>query len=32
MGKFRKFNDEISGKYFKYIIITYVDFEKKQKH
>ena len=31
MGKVRKFNGEISGKYFKYIIIAYVDFEKKQK-
>lgn len=32
MEKVIKFDDEISGKYFKYIIISYVDFKKKQKN
>ena len=31
MEKFRKFDDEISGKYFIYTTIAYIEFEKKQK-
>jgi len=32
MEKVRKFDDEISGKYFKYITTAYINFEKKQKN
>ena len=32
MEKVRKFDDEISGKYFRYTTIAYIDFEKKQKN
>lgn len=32
MEKVREFDDEISGKYFKYIIISYVDFKKTKKY
>lgn len=32
MEKVRKFDDKISGEYFKYITIAYIDFEKKQKN
>ena len=32
MEKVRKFDDEISGKYFRYTTIAYIEFEKKQKN
>lgn len=32
MEKVRKFDDEISGKYFRYTTIAYIDFGKKQKN
>ena len=31
MEKVRKFDDEISGKYFRYTTIAYIDFEKNKK-
>ncbi|NVI83196.1 MULTISPECIES: hypothetical protein [Janthinobacterium] len=32
MEKVRKFDDKISGEYFRYITIAHIDFEKKQKN
>ena len=32
MEKVRKFDEKISGKYFRYITIAYINFEKKQKN
>ena len=32
MEKVRKFDEKISGKYFRYTTISYIEFEKKQKN